>query len=58
LGDVEAAEAVFISYLAVPILIAFWVIGYAWTRTLPEKPVRSTLTQVASLGSLSRRCAR
>jgi amino acid transporter len=41
LGGVESgsarAEGFFLSYLAFPILIAFWVIGYAWKRTLPRK---------------------
>jgi amino acid transporter len=36
-GGTAAAEAFFISYLAAPVLILFWVIGYAWKRTLPRK---------------------
>jgi amino acid transporter len=26
-----------VSYLAAPILIAFWIFGYAWKRTLPRR---------------------
>lgn len=41
LGDTPtgtaAAEAFFLSYLAAPILIGFWIIGYAWKRTLPKR---------------------
>ena len=33
----EAAESFFLAYLAFPILLAFWVIGYLWKRTLPRK---------------------
>lgn len=33
----EAAQAFFISYLAAPILIGFWVIGFLWKRTLPRR---------------------
>jgi len=37
-SDVEnRAEAFFLSYLAFPILLAFWVIGYWWKRTLPRR---------------------
>jgi amino acid transporter len=32
-----AAEAFFLSYLAAPILIGFWIVGYAWKRTLPKR---------------------
>jgi len=31
------AEAFFLSYLAAPIVIAFWIAGYLWKRTLPRR---------------------
>ncbi|KAF8066571.1 APC amino acid permease [Lyophyllum atratum] len=33
----EVAEAFFSSYLAFPVMIGFWVVGYAWKRTLPKR---------------------
>lgn len=33
----ERAQSFFLSYLAFPILLAFWIIGYAWKRTLPRR---------------------
>ncbi|WVW83497.1 hypothetical protein I302_105518 [Kwoniella bestiolae CBS 10118] len=33
----ERAESFFLSYLAAPIMIGFYVIGYLWKRTLPRK---------------------
>lgn len=33
----EAAETFFLSYLAFPILIGFYIIGYAWKRSGPKK---------------------
>jgi len=33
----EAAEDFFLVYLALPILLLFWGIGYAWKRTLPKR---------------------
>ncbi|BEJ16208.1 hypothetical protein CspHIS471_0508130 [Cutaneotrichosporon sp. HIS471] len=32
-----AAEAFFLSYLAAPVVLGFWVVGYLWKRTLPKK---------------------
>ncbi|EAU86568.1 amino-acid permease inda1 [Coprinopsis cinerea okayama7 len=34
-GDV--AEGFFASYLALPVMIMFYIIGYAWKRTLPQR---------------------
>jgi amino acid transporter len=33
----ERVEAFFLSYLAFPILIMFYIIGYAWKRAGPRK---------------------
>ncbi|KAJ2917582.1 hypothetical protein MD484_g2837, partial [Candolleomyces efflorescens] len=33
----ETAESFFATYLAVPVMILFYVIGYAWKRTLPQR---------------------
>ncbi|PPQ78457.1 hypothetical protein CVT25_011852 [Psilocybe cyanescens] len=33
----EVAEGFFQAYLAFPIMIAFYVVGYAWKRTLPQR---------------------
>ncbi|WVR04932.1 hypothetical protein IAU60_001944 [Kwoniella sp. DSM 27419] len=33
----EAAQSFFLAYLALPIMILFYVIGYLWKRTLPRK---------------------
>ncbi|RXW19481.1 hypothetical protein EST38_g6376 [Candolleomyces aberdarensis] len=33
----ETAETFFAAYLAVPVMILFYVIGYAWKRTLPQR---------------------
>lgn len=32
-----AAQTFFLSWLAAPILIAFWIFGYVWKRTLPRR---------------------
>jgi len=32
-----AVESFFLVYLALPILLLFWIIGYVWKRTLPRK---------------------
>jgi len=36
-GGTAAAETFFLSYLAFPIVIAFYIIGYAWKRQGPKK---------------------
>lgn len=36
-GGAKAAETFFLSYIALPIVIAFWIIGYIWKRTTPKK---------------------
>ncbi|KAK9893750.1 hypothetical protein P389DRAFT_155558 [Cystobasidium minutum MCA 4210] len=33
----EATEAFFLSYLAFPVVIAFYIVGYLWKRTGPKK---------------------
>ncbi|RDB16591.1 Amino-acid permease inda1 [Hypsizygus marmoreus] len=33
----KVAEGFFSAYLAAPVMILFWVIGYAWKRTLPMR---------------------
>lgn len=33
----KAAEQFFLAYLAVPILIGFWIIGFWWKRTWPRR---------------------
>lgn len=33
----DRAEAFFISYLAAPVVIAFWIAGYLWKRQLPRR---------------------
>jgi len=36
-GSLAVAENFFAVYLAVPVMILFYAIGYAWKRTLPKK---------------------
>ena len=33
----DRVESFFLSYIAAPIVIAFWIAGYLWKRTLPRK---------------------
>ncbi|WWC85154.1 uncharacterized protein L201_000011 [Kwoniella dendrophila CBS 6074] len=33
----ERAQSFFLAYLAMPIMIGFYIIGYVWKRTLPKK---------------------
>ncbi|WVQ79486.1 hypothetical protein IAT38_001585 [Cryptococcus sp. DSM 104549] len=36
-GGTQAAQDFFLVYLAAPILIGFWIVGYIWKRTLPKR---------------------
>lgn len=36
-GSPPSAEAFFESYLAMPVVLVFWAIGYAWKREGPRK---------------------
>jgi amino acid transporter len=33
----EAAQSFFLAYLAAPIMLGFWIIGYIWKRGVPRR---------------------